>query len=85
MEEQKLNKKAKHLLPQFCSLGLCRASLGGKEMGEAGMRCVCVCVCVPEREAGRQWGGARGGEDGWSAVAGKRRKTSAEQKTFRIN
>lgn len=29
--------------------------------------------------------GGEGGEDGWSAVGGKRGKTSAEQKTFRIN
>ena len=30
------------------------------------------------------WGrGREGGEDGWSAVGGKRGKTSAEQKTFR--
>lgn len=38
-----------------------------------------------EGEGGRLCGLRVGGEDGWSAEGGKERKTSAEQKTFRIN
>lgn len=86
-------KTPKHLLPLSCALGLHHAYLGGYKMGETGIRYMYdrmwVCGGGGVKLAGggmrgRLCGWREGGEDGWSAVGGKR-KTSAEQKTFRIN